>query len=146
MTEYLGFEAYDGEYKVMGLAPYGRENPDVRRKLAQVIKVGASGWDYEVDPTFIHHGLHTYSDRFTDAPPVVEPTEHALDEIALLVGVDIEGMEALARWVVWGSPAFNYPHFVERTEKRTSCCMRGIGRDSLSGTESQRTGANGRNS
>jgi dTDP-4-amino-4,6-dideoxygalactose transaminase len=32
---------------------------------------------------------------------------------------------------------------VDRTEKRTSCCMRGIGRDSLSGTESQRTGADG---
>jgi hypothetical protein len=82
------------------MAPYGRENPDVRRKLAQVVKVGASGWDYEVDPTFIHHGPHTYSDRFTDVPPVVEPTEHALDEIALLVGVDIEGMEALAGRVV----------------------------------------------
>ena len=66
MTEYLGFEAYDGEYKVMGLAPYGRENPELRRKLAQVVKIGASGWDYEVDPTFIHHGPHTYSDRFTD--------------------------------------------------------------------------------
>src|SRR5262249_56850207 len=33
MTEYLGFEAYDGEYKVMGLAAYGRANEDVRERL-----------------------------------------------------------------------------------------------------------------
>ena len=44
------------------------------------------------------------------------------------------------------SAAFNYPHFVDRAEKCTSCCMRGIGRDSLSGTEWQRTGTNGRSS
>jgi carbamoyltransferase len=67
ITEYLGFEAYDGEYKVMGLAAYGRENLEYRRKLAQVVRPGPAGWDYEVDPRFIHHGAHTYSDRFTDA-------------------------------------------------------------------------------
>jgi len=66
LTEYLGFEAYDGEYKVMGLAAYGRENLEVRRKLAEVVRPGPCGWDYEVDPGFIHHGRHTYSSRFTD--------------------------------------------------------------------------------
>jgi len=35
-----------------------------------------------------------------DAAPVLEPTEHALDEIAPLVDVGIEGMEALAGRVV----------------------------------------------
>jgi carbamoyltransferase len=66
MTEYLGFQAYDGEYKVMGLAAYGRENLAHREKLAQIVRPGPRGWDYEVDPRFIHHGAHTYSDRFTD--------------------------------------------------------------------------------
>ena len=66
MTEFLGFEAYDGEYKVMGLAPYGRENLEVRRKLAEFVRIGPNGWDYEVAPRYIHHGPHTYSDRFTD--------------------------------------------------------------------------------
>jgi len=66
MTEYLGFEAYDGEYKVMGLAAYGREDEEVRRKLEEVVRVGPNGWDYEVDPRFIHHGPHTFSERFTD--------------------------------------------------------------------------------
>ena len=66
LTEYLGFEAYDGEYKVMGLAAYGRENQEVREKLAEVVHAGSLGWDYDVDPRFIHHGKHTFSSRFTD--------------------------------------------------------------------------------
>jgi carbamoyltransferase len=66
LTEYLGFEAYDGEYKVMGLAAYGRENLEVRARLAEVVRHGPAGWDYEVDPRFIHHGPHTFSERFTD--------------------------------------------------------------------------------
>ena len=66
ITELLGFEAYDGEYKVMGLAPYGRENLQIRAKLEQVVRVGPLGFDYEVDPKYIHHGPHTYSERFTD--------------------------------------------------------------------------------
>ena len=66
ITELLGFAAYDGEYKVMGLAAYGRENAKVREKLQQVVHAGRRGYDYIVEPRFIHHGAHTYSDRFTD--------------------------------------------------------------------------------
>jgi hypothetical protein len=43
----------------------------------------------------------------------------------------------------WRSPAFNYPYLLEDDERRTIYCVRGIIRDSLSGTESQRNGANG---
>jgi carbamoyltransferase len=71
ITEYLGFEAYDGEYKVMGLAAYGRENLALRAKLAEIVRPGPRGFDYEVDPSYIHHGEHTYSDRFTDKLPVL---------------------------------------------------------------------------
>jgi carbamoyltransferase len=66
ITEFLGFEAYDGEYKVMGLAAYGRENLAFRKALEQVVRVNKNGFDYHVDPKYIHHGPHTYSDRFTD--------------------------------------------------------------------------------
>ncbi len=78
ITELLGFAAYDGEYKVMGLAAYGRENLDIRRKLEQVVTVGPRGYDYAVDPRYIHHGAHTYSGRFTDALPAllgIEPRQ-----------------------------------------------------------------------
>jgi carbamoyltransferase len=69
ITEYLGFDAYDGEYKVMGLAAYGRENLALRAKLEQIVRPGLRGFDYEVDPSYIHHGAHTWSDRYTDALP-----------------------------------------------------------------------------
>ena len=32
-------------------------------------KPGPNRWDYELDPSYIHHGDHTYSDRFTDQLP-----------------------------------------------------------------------------
>jgi len=66
ITEYLGFAAYDGEYKVMGLAAYGRENLEYREALEKVICPGPQGFDYVVDPKYVHHGDHTYSGRFTD--------------------------------------------------------------------------------
>jgi carbamoyltransferase len=84
MTEYLGFEAYDGEYKVMGLAPYGKSDGAIREKLARVVKVSPGG--YALDPRFIHYGRHSHSGRFTDdlvellgRPPrgrETDPTEH----------------------------------------------------------------------
>ncbi len=66
LTEFLGFAAYDGEYKVMGLAAYGRPHAGFRAKLAEVVHAGPLGWDYEVEPRFIHRGPHTFSSRFTD--------------------------------------------------------------------------------
>lgn len=65
-TEYLGFDAYDGEYKVMGLAAHGRPVPAIRRLVDQVLTTAPDGVEFRVDPTYIHHGEHTYSARFTD--------------------------------------------------------------------------------
>ena len=66
ITEYLGFDAYDGEYKVMGLAAYGSPNAKLRAALEKVVRPGAAGFDFAVDSRFIHHGKHSFSDRFTD--------------------------------------------------------------------------------
>ena len=66
-TEYLGFKAYDGEYKLMGLAAYGRPNKELADLLGQIVHVDPNTSEiYTVDPTFIHYGEHTYSTRFTD--------------------------------------------------------------------------------
>lgn len=66
VTEYLGFESYDGEYKVMGLAAYGRPNARFRAVLGEVLHPGEYGFDYAVERDYIHNGPHTYSGRFTD--------------------------------------------------------------------------------
>lgn len=67
-TEYLGFEAYDGEYKVMGLAAYGRPDPNLTHLVSKVLSVDAAG-SYNLDSAFIHYGTRSFSARFTDDLP-----------------------------------------------------------------------------
>src|SRR4051812_46057129 len=66
VTEYLGFRAYDGEYKVMGLAAYGRPDRTLLRKLDCLVHARTNSPAYQVDPTYLHAGTRSYSDRFTD--------------------------------------------------------------------------------
>ena len=40
-TEYLGFEPFDGEYKVMGMAPYGE--PRFYERLREIVRLPANG-------------------------------------------------------------------------------------------------------
>ncbi len=65
-TEYLGFTAYDGEYKVMGLAAYGRHSDELRDKLDRVVSCAPDGVEFQVDPSYVHYGSHGYSERYTD--------------------------------------------------------------------------------
>jgi carbamoyltransferase len=67
VTEYLGFDAYDEEYKVMGLAAYGTPDPDLSERVRRVLGPSEDGVGYQVDPSFIHYGRHSHSGRFTDA-------------------------------------------------------------------------------
>jgi len=64
-TEFLGFKAYDGEYKVMGLAAYGKYDKNIISKVNQVLSYDENG-NYIVNPYFIFYGEHTYSGRFTN--------------------------------------------------------------------------------
>ena len=66
ITEYLGFQAYDGEYKVMGLAAYGAPDEQLRRKMEQLVTEAPDGIGYRVDPRYLHYGPHNHSGRFTD--------------------------------------------------------------------------------
>ncbi|RDZ55939.1 carbamoyltransferase [Haloferax sp. Atlit-10N] len=45
VTEYLGYRMFNGEGKVMGLAPYGNENPEIESVLREVIETGC---EYDV--------------------------------------------------------------------------------------------------
>ena len=49
-TEFLGFEAYDGEYKVMGLAAYGEENQQIKSSLVKICSSSSVGIGYVIDP------------------------------------------------------------------------------------------------
>ncbi len=63
-TEYLGFDAYDGEYKVMGVTGLPSNYEIKRSTIRNIISSKEDG--YYINPQYIHHGTHTYSKRFTD--------------------------------------------------------------------------------
>ena len=65
-TAWLGFEVNDGEYKVMGMAPYG--SPRHLDKLEKVVKLGKDGsfW-LDMDYFSFHHSIeHTFSRKFEE--------------------------------------------------------------------------------
>lgn len=65
-TAFLGFEVNEGEYKVMGMAPYGEPKYlDLVQKLYRVERDG-SFW-LDMDYFCFHHSTHrTFNDKFTD--------------------------------------------------------------------------------
>ncbi len=65
-TEYLGFQAYDGEYKLMGLAAYGQSNAVLREKLEKLIWYDGVG-GFGSDPIRISRGPRQYSYYYPDA-------------------------------------------------------------------------------
>lgn len=108
-TEYLGFEAYDGEYKVMGLAAYGQPDPVIQAAVARMIFAADDGIGYMIDPRMIHYGPHSWSTRFTDHLPELmqhspraegEPLTEWHFNFAYAVQEALE--EAAIRLVDWG--------------------------------------------
>jgi carbamoyltransferase len=110
VTEYLGFQAYDGEYKLMGLAAYGRHSDELADKIAEIVRIDADNPHcYSVDPTYIHYGAHTYSNRFTDKvielfgrPPRVSTEEYEPwhEDLAFAVQQRLE--QAVTGIIEWG--------------------------------------------
>jgi carbamoyltransferase len=108
-TEYLGFQAYDGEYKVMGLAAYGQADEELREKVNRVLATAEDGVEYRLAPRYIHYGQHTWSDRFTDDMVALfgrsmrladEPIDQWHMNLAFEVQRSLE--EAVCRLARWG--------------------------------------------
>ncbi len=64
ITEFLGFQVNNHEGKLMGLAPYGKENDKIRKVLKKMVSF--RNGEYEVNPYYIFYGTHSYGERFTD--------------------------------------------------------------------------------
>jgi len=47
ITEYLGYRMFNGEGKIMGLAPYGERDPEIESALREVVETGV---EYDVTP------------------------------------------------------------------------------------------------
>lgn len=66
ITQYLGFEHYGDEYKVMGLAPYGQ--PTYRPALDKVMKLHQSG-GFELDLAYFTHARAGANYQIRDGVP-----------------------------------------------------------------------------
>lgn len=124
LTEYLGFDAYDGEYKVMGLAAYGSRNTKIRSQIAEVVHASADGIGYCLEPRYIHYGGHSFSARFTDSLPVLlgvpprlphEPVTTWHMDLAFEVQAALE--ECVLRLATWA---------IESTGEATICLSGGV--------------------
>jgi carbamoyltransferase len=64
-TTYLGFEANDAEYKVMGLAAFGKVDKKLLNKFSKLIKINGDG-SYELDMKYFSfgYGERMYSKEF----------------------------------------------------------------------------------
>ena len=66
LTQYLGFPHYGDEYKVMGLAPYGKPTfMDAMRKIVRLKPDGA----YELDLAYFRHHKEQVTYQWTDGSP-----------------------------------------------------------------------------
>ena len=106
LTAYLGFTPYEEEGFTMGLAPFGKPDPDLDAKLERVLKLGSHG-DYTVDPAYTLLGDHSVSEHFGDAlatllgPPRLQgaPIEQRHKDIAFAAQARLEaaGLELVRR-------------------------------------------------
>jgi len=66
LTQYLGFPHYGDEYKVMGLAPYGR--PSLLEAMRKIVRLLPDG-GFELDLRFFRHHLEDVPYQWTDGSP-----------------------------------------------------------------------------
>jgi len=79
LTQYLGFPHYGDEYKVMGLAPYGRpDHMDAMRKIVRLLPNGS----FELDLSyFVHHRTNVPYQWTNGSPEVGNLFAPALEEL-----------------------------------------------------------------
>lgn len=67
LTQYLGFPHWGDEYKVMGLAPYGK--PKYLNEMRQIVKLNPKG-DFELNLKFFRHHRERTQQWHGEAPQV----------------------------------------------------------------------------
>lgn len=66
LTQYLGFPYYGDEYKVMGLAPYGK--PIYLREMRKIVRLNPGG-SFELNLSFFRHHREEVPYTWTDGSP-----------------------------------------------------------------------------
>lgn len=66
ITEFLGFRPYMDEGKTMGLAAYGKPNPEIQEIFEDIAQNIENSFQYTVNPRYRYNGNRSYGKRFTD--------------------------------------------------------------------------------
>ena len=66
-TQYLGFPHYGDEYKVMGLAPYGK--PTFMNAMRDIVRLKSDG-SYRLNLKYFRHHTERVAEEYGDGPPV----------------------------------------------------------------------------
>ncbi|MEZ5195351.1 MAG: carbamoyltransferase N-terminal domain-containing protein [Bacteroidales bacterium] len=64
-TRFCGFTPNSCEGKTMGLAPYGKPNIDIRKKLEKILTTQNHG--YKIDPHYLFYGERIIANEFTES-------------------------------------------------------------------------------
>lgn len=133
-TAYLGFRVNSGEYKMMGLAPYG--DPTYRdRILEEVVDLGPDGsLRLEMDFFRYHRGLEMTSRRFHDlfgGPPRDPEGEITRRHMHLARSIQAVAEEAIFRMA---------RHVREETGEENLCMAGGVALNSVANGKLARSG------
>ena len=69
ITQYLGFMNFGDEFKVMGLAPYGR--PEFKDELSRLVRLQPDG-QFELDLSYFSHWSDGGGMTWDDGPPILD--------------------------------------------------------------------------
>ena len=92
LTQYLGFHNYGDEYKIMGLAPYGK--PVYREKMDQIIAATANG-SFELNLDYFQHHKKPIGYQWDDSAPQV--SQLYSQQLTELLGPIRTNQEALSQ-------------------------------------------------
>ena len=118
-TAYLGFEVNEGEWKVMGLAPYGK--PVYQDKVRKVVKANSDG-SFSLDFSYFSYQYSdstAYSGKFIDlfGPPVPPEQSHLVIKRSADLAASIQ--------LVTEELLLNMVKNLKKTAKSDNLCLAG---------------------
>lgn len=144
-TAWLGFEVNEGEYKVMGMAPYGK--PRYVEKVLKLIEIHRDG-SFHLDLSYFSYHYHhqrTFNDRFEElfGPPRNPKARFVTEQTSLYDDPDPPSREELGRNQYYADVAASIQrvteevllgmarHLYERTGLKRLCIAGGVGLNSV---------------
>jgi carbamoyltransferase len=130
ITQFLGFPNYGDEYKVMGLAPYGK--PSYLDEMREVVRLNSNG-QYRLSLKYFQHsGKKDLDHQWSEGSPIVG--QHWNQELATLLGPARREGEPLdqrhkdiarSAQVMYEEALFNLLNFIYDNNKCPNLCIAG---------------------